>query len=81
MDFPLRTPDQLAVLLRSFRQARKLSQKALAAKLGITQQALSQLEQDPQSASFERVMGLLAALQVVVVLRDADRTASGETTW
>jgi HTH-type transcriptional regulator / antitoxin HipB len=69
MDYPVRTRDQLRSLLVAFRKARNLSQTILADDLGVTQQALSALENDPTSASFERLFNLLSALQVDIVLR------------
>lgn len=69
MDYPVRTRDQLRPLLIAFRKARSLSQTTLATDLGVTQQALSALESDPASASFERLFNLLSALQVDIVLR------------
>jgi len=73
MDYPVRTRDQLRPLLIAFRKARSLSQTTLAADLGVTQQALSALESDPASASFERLLGLLSALNVDIVLRPRQR--------
>lgn len=81
MDFPVRSSDQLSVLLRSLRRARGLTQSELAQRLGITQQALSQLEKDPGAASMERVMALLAALQATVVLRDNRAAAAEDAAW
>lgn len=73
MDYPVRTRDQLRPLIIAFRKARNLSQSSLAANLGVTQQALSALEGDPASASFERLLGLLSALDVDIVLRPRQR--------
>ena len=82
MDFPVRTPDQLPMLLRSLRRSRGLTQKAVAQRLGISQQAMSQLEKEPGSASFERVMALLAALQSTIVLRDEHAAPPADAaTW
>lgn len=73
MDYPIRTRDQLRPLLIAFRKARNLSQATLADDLGVTQQALSALESNPASASFERLLGLLSALNVDMVLRPRQR--------
>jgi HTH-type transcriptional regulator/antitoxin HipB len=81
MDFPIRTADQLNVILRALRRARNLTQKELADRLGVTQQALSQLELDPQSASFERVLAVLSALGVTIVLRDGADGSTDEAAW
>lgn len=70
MEYILRTADQLRPILKGFRNARGYSQTELAGRLGITQQALSALEREPDSASVGRLMQLLAALDVEIVLRD-----------
>jgi HTH-type transcriptional regulator / antitoxin HipB len=73
MDYTVRTRDQLKTLLVAFRKAGKQTQAELAASLGVTQQALSALEGAPSSASFERILNLLSALNVDVVLRTREQ--------
>jgi HTH-type transcriptional regulator/antitoxin HipB len=88
-DYPVRTEDQLAIFLQSFRKARGLTQAELAVRLGITQQTLSDMERNAASASAGRLMRVLAALEVDLVLRDkrvpADAPAAphpdGEPRW
>lgn len=70
MNYPVRTPDQLPKILRAFRKRKGLNQAALARRLGITQQAYSELERAPTKASFERLMQIMAALDAEIVLRE-----------
>lgn len=82
MDYVVRTPEQLGALLKGFRNSRKCSQSELATRLGITQQALSALERDPENASFSRLLQLLATLDVEILLRDRNDAAhSPPGTW
>lgn len=67
-DFPVRTPQQLPSLLQSFRKARGLTQADVAERLGVTQQTLSALERNAESVSVERLMRLLAILEVDLIL-------------
>lgn len=76
MDYVVRTASQLEPLLRGFRKARKYSQSTLANRLGVSQQALSALEREPETASFSRLLQVLAALDVEIVLRD--KTSGGD---
>jgi len=69
-EFELRTASQLSGLIRSFRRARGITQADLAAQMGISQQAYSALERQPETASIDRVLSVLMALDVALVLRD-----------
>ena len=69
-DYPIRTDAQLAMLLRSFRKARGLTQAQLAKEMGVTQQTLSSAERNAASMSVGRLTRLLSALGVELVLRD-----------
>nr|AOH35793.1 transcriptional regulator [Luteimonas sp. JM171] len=79
-DHPLhviRTPRQLGPLLRALRRQAGLTQADVAGQLGVTRQAVSELENRPESATFERLMKLCAVLGVEIALqpRDASRPA------
>jgi HTH-type transcriptional regulator/antitoxin HipB len=69
-DYTVRTADQLTSMLRSFRNRRGKAQSEIAVQLGTTQQEISRLERDPIAMSVERLMKVLAALDVDLVLRD-----------
>lgn len=82
MDYPLRTSEQLEPILKAFRKSRGLSQKQLAEKLGVTQQALSLLESAPHRASLARLLSVFAALNVEIVLREkGSGSVSGPGEW
>lgn len=72
-DHEVRVATQLPTLLRAIRRKRGLTQKQLAATLGLTQQTLSQLERQAHSASIERVTKYCRALGVTLVLRENSR--------
>ncbi len=65
----LKHPQQLAPILRALRLQAGLSQADLAARLGISHQAVSQLEQRPERVTVERLMRVLAVLRVDLALR------------
>jgi HTH-type transcriptional regulator/antitoxin HipB len=66
----IRAPAQLGVLLRGVRQRHGLSQQDLALKVGGTSQArLSQLELQPGRLTVERLLLVLAALDLELVVR------------
>lgn len=72
----LKHPQQLASILRALRLQTGLSQADLAARLGISHQAVSQLEQRPERVTVERLMRVLAVLRVDLALRPR---AGGDT--
>jgi HTH-type transcriptional regulator/antitoxin HipB len=66
----IRAPAQLGVLLRGVRRQQGLSQQDLARKAGGTSQArLSQLELQPGRLTVERLLLILAALDLELVVR------------
>jgi len=68
-DFPIRTAEQLPVVLQAFRKQAGLTQAAVAMRLGITQQTLSALERNAEKVSADRLLALLSILGVELVLR------------
>jgi len=66
----IRAPAQLGVLLKGVRRQQGLSQQDVALKVGGTSQArLSQLELQPGRLTVERLLLILAALDLEVVVR------------
>ena len=66
----IRAPAQLGMVLRGARREREMSQQELALKAGGTSQArLSQLELQPGRLTVERLLLILAALDLELVVR------------
>ncbi len=74
MRYPLKTLDQLALLLKGFRKTQGLTQSAMAEKLGITQQSYAHFEANPSSATLERLFMVLRLLGVEITLEKVDST-------
>lgn len=70
MEYPVLTPAQLALHLRSIRKARKVTQAELGTKLGVNQARVGKIERDPSSVSVGQLMQLLGLLDVRIVLKD-----------
>ena|SRR5690625_3602177 len=65
----VRAPQQLGPLLRAMHKQAGLTQADVAGQLGVTRQAVSELENRPESATFERLLKLCAVLGVEIVLQ------------
>ena len=74
MDYPIQTPGQLTVHLRSLRKSRRLNQVQLGAALGVGQARIARIERDPTAVSVEQFLALLGALGVQMVLRSNGST-------
>lgn len=68
-DFTVRTAEQLPALLQAFRKQSGLTQADTALRLGISQQALSNIERHADKVSADRLLKLLGSLGVELVLR------------
>lgn len=69
-DYPIRAESQVSLMLKSFRQARGLTQADLARALGVTQQTASNMERHASKASVSRLMRMLSVMGVELILRD-----------
>ena len=77
----IRAPAQFGVLLRAARREQGMSQQELALKAGGTSQArLSQLELQPGRLTLERLLLILAALDLELVVRPR-QSAIEPTEW
>lgn len=65
----LRTAHQLGPVMRAFRRQAGLSQAQLGERLGISRQAITALEREPEAATFERLMRVWAELGLEVSLQ------------
>lgn len=71
----VRAPAQLGMLLRGARRERVMSQQELALKAGgMSQARLSQLELQPGRLTVDRLLLILAALDLELVVRPRENT-------
>lgn len=79
--YTVRTPRQLGPLLRARRRQRGLTQADVAAQLGVSRQAVSELESKAESATFERLMKLCAVLGLDITLQARDPAPAQHQEW
>lgn len=75
----IRVPEQLGAVLRAARLQQGLTQAAVAARLGISVQAMSRLEKNAGRASFDRIHRLCLLLGLDVALRPRGRPVPQES--
>jgi|APFre7841882724_1041349.scaffolds.fasta_scaffold411825_1 HTH-type transcriptional regulator/antitoxin HipB len=76
----LQLPSQLGPHLLSLRRAREITQRVLAARLGVTQARIAAIEGNPGAVSMNQLMAILSALGVDLLLRprsSRDTVATG----
>ncbi|MEX2524863.1 MAG: transcriptional regulator [Gammaproteobacteria bacterium] len=69
METPIRTPDQLAKVLRGYRKSRQITQKEVAGLVGLLPKSVSGLESSPEKSQVVSLFKLLSALELELVLR------------
>lgn len=70
IEYVIKTPEQLGAVVAGIRRARRLTQASTGKKVGLAQNAVSQLETDPSPASLQRIFKLLSALELDLVVRE-----------
>lgn len=79
---PLVTALQLGQLLRAARKRHKLTQMEVAARLGLSQNRVSHLEQHPDELSFKQLLGWCTAVGLELRLGERESPESGsKTEW
>jgi len=79
MESLLRTPSQVGQLLKEGRRHRKLTQKELALKVGLSQSSLSKMEQGAAAMTLKQFLSLCTLLGLEVVVRAKADSAPSET--
>jgi HTH-type transcriptional regulator/antitoxin HipB len=80
----LSAPGQVGLVLRAERKSAKLSQKELAAKLGLSQNRVSELETDPGSMRVDQLFAILSALGLELQVQTRggeDKPTTGQAEW
>lgn len=76
-DYTIKTPQQLGSILQGYRRERQLTQKDVGLKVGLAQNAVSQIEATPGRVSLGRLFKLLAALDLELIVRSRGTSGKG----
>ncbi len=78
MTYPIKTLNQLPLVLKAFRKEQGLTQAVMAEKLGITQQSYAYFEAKPATATLERLFTVLRLLNVDICLDQTSPPSASE---
>jgi HTH-type transcriptional regulator/antitoxin HipB len=78
---PINDPRQIGATLTGRRKHLKLSQTDVAARLGLSQNRLSELESSPQTLTVEQLLALLNVLGLEMSLRERDAGGKPKVEW
>lgn len=76
--FPVQTPAQLSVHIKSLRKDRGLTQAALGKRIGVKQVRVADIENNPGAVSLDQLLQVLHALDARLLLADTHRYAATE---
>ena len=74
--FPIQSPAQLSVHIKSLRKARGLTQAALGERIGVKQVRMADIENNPAAVSLDQLLQVLHALDARLLLADTKLYAS-----
>lgn len=66
--YPFRNSDQLAVLLRNLRMSRRMTQRDLAERLGLSQPRIAEIERRPGRITVDQLLAVMHALGATVLI-------------
>jgi HTH-type transcriptional regulator/antitoxin HipB len=79
--YKLSISEQVGYLLTARRKELGLTQAAVAARLGISQNRLSELEKQPSLLTLDRLLALAGILGVELLLQERDQSAPVQSEW
>ena len=71
--FPVDTPQQLRIVLRSLRQTSGLTQTQLGERLGVSQKRIAQIEAAPEVTAFDQIARMVSAMGYRLVIEEPPR--------
>jgi HTH-type transcriptional regulator/antitoxin HipB len=60
--YPVDTPSQLKIILRTLRQSRGMTQEQLGQRIGVSQKRIARIEAAPEVTSFDQIARIVTAL-------------------
>lgn len=80
-EFHIKTPTQLKAALRTLRRAQGLSQSAFGAKVGLSQERISAIENHPERVTTDQLLTLLMAAGMELVIKPRSLETQNPGSW
>lgn len=81
MNHPIRTTQQLAMVLQGYRKQSGLTQKQAGNKVGLLPKTISRLESNPDDSGIASLFKLLSALDLELLLRPKNSKSASREEW
>ena len=78
---PIRTTQQLGLILQGYRKQSGLTQKQAASKVGMLPKTISGLEANPDNSSIASLFKLLSALDLELILQPKESGQNSGEEW
>lgn len=81
MGHPIRTTQQLAMVLQGYRKQSGLTQKQAGSKVGLLPKTISGLESNPDNSGIASLFKLLSALDLELILQPKKSNPASLEEW
>jgi len=76
MEYKISMATQLSDILKSKRKSAELTQEKMGKKLGVSQRVFARNEAHPEKVNFERIVNILAELDMDLIIRERNMGSS-----
>lgn len=81
MGHPIRTTQQLAMVLQGYRKQSGLTQKQAGSKVGLLPKTISGLESNPDNSGIASLFKLLSTLDLELILQPKKSNSASREEW
>ncbi|HSV53951.1 MAG TPA: helix-turn-helix transcriptional regulator [Burkholderiaceae bacterium] len=76
--YPVDTPQQLRIILRTLRQSRGMTQAQLGQMMGVSQKRIARIEAAPEVTAFDQISRMVSAMGCRLVIEEPPRHRAAE---
>ncbi|MEP6790038.1 MAG: helix-turn-helix transcriptional regulator [Ramlibacter sp.] len=76
--YPVDTPQQLRIILRTLRQSRGLTQEQLGKLVGVSQKRIARIEAAPEVTAYDQIARMVSAMGCRLVIQEPPKHTVAE---